>query len=72
LARLAAVALVVLPGLGAPRAEGAANSCRLPVFGPGASYDPQLRGAGLTASVSQWVAHDLRQTIYNHIQRLSL
>jgi len=26
----------------------------------------------LTTSVSQWVAHDLRLTLYNHIQRLSL
>jgi len=26
----------------------------------------------LTTSVSQWVAHDLRRTLYTHIQRLSL
>src|SRR5262249_16901397 len=26
----------------------------------------------LTTSVSQWVAHDLRMTLYNRIQRLSL
>jgi ATP-binding cassette, subfamily B, bacterial len=26
----------------------------------------------LTTSISQWVAHDLRRTLYNHIQRLSL
>ena len=26
----------------------------------------------LTTSVSQWVAHDLRRMLYNHIQRLSL
>jgi ATP-binding cassette, subfamily B, bacterial len=26
----------------------------------------------LTTSVSQWVTHDLRRTVYNHIQRLSL
>src|SRR3954467_1159163 len=26
----------------------------------------------LTTSVSQWVTHDLRRTIYSHIQRLSL
>jgi len=26
----------------------------------------------MTTSVSQWVAHDLRQTLYNHVQRLSL
>src|SRR5450759_5418751 len=26
----------------------------------------------LTTSVSQWVGHDLRRTIYHHIQRLSL
>jgi ATP-binding cassette, subfamily B, bacterial len=26
----------------------------------------------MTTSVSQWVAHDLRRTLYNHIQRLSL
>ncbi len=26
----------------------------------------------MTNSVSQWVAHDLRRTLYNHIQRLSL
>lgn len=26
----------------------------------------------LTTSVSQWVMHDLRRTLYNHIQRLSL
>src|SRR3984893_507144 len=26
----------------------------------------------LTTSVSQWVAHDLRRPLYNHIQRLSL
>jgi ATP-binding cassette, subfamily B, bacterial len=26
----------------------------------------------LTTSVSQWVAHDLRRMVYNHIQRLSL
>jgi subfamily B ATP-binding cassette protein MsbA len=26
----------------------------------------------LTTSVSQWVAHDLRRTLYHHIQRLSL
>ena len=26
----------------------------------------------LTTSISQWVAHDLRRTLYSHIQRLSL
>src|SRR5205085_3004790 len=26
----------------------------------------------LTTTVSQWVAHDLRRTLYQHIQRLSL
>ena len=26
----------------------------------------------LTTSVSQWVAHDLRRTVYHHLQRLSL
>ncbi|MFY9583380.1 MAG: ABC transporter ATP-binding protein [Candidatus Acidiferrales bacterium] len=26
----------------------------------------------LTTSISQWVTHDLRRTLYNHIQRLSL
>jgi len=26
----------------------------------------------MTTSVSQWVAHDLRRSLYNHIQRLSL
>jgi ATP-binding cassette, subfamily B, bacterial len=26
----------------------------------------------LTTTVSQWVTHDLRRTLYNHIQRLSL
>jgi ATP-binding cassette subfamily B protein len=26
----------------------------------------------LTTSVSQWVTHDLRRTLYNHIQRMSL
>src|SRR5204863_7058066 len=26
----------------------------------------------LTTSVSQWVGHDLRRTLYQHIQRLSL
>ncbi len=26
----------------------------------------------LTTSVGQWVAHDLRRTLYHHIQRLSL
>src|SRR6185436_5512126 len=26
----------------------------------------------LTTSVDQWVAHDLRRTLYNHIQKLSL
>ena len=26
----------------------------------------------MTTSVSKWVAHDLRRTLYNHIQRLSL
>ena len=26
----------------------------------------------LTTSVSQWVGHDLRRTLYHHIQRLSL
>jgi subfamily B ATP-binding cassette protein MsbA len=26
----------------------------------------------LTTSISQWVTHDLRKTLYNHIQRLSL
>jgi ATP-binding cassette subfamily B protein len=26
----------------------------------------------MTNSVSQWVAHDMRRTLYNHIQRLSL
>jgi ABC-type multidrug transport system fused ATPase/permease subunit len=26
----------------------------------------------LTTSVSQWVTHDLRRSLYNHIQRLSL
>src|SRR4029078_1124351 len=29
-------------------------------------------GKDLTTSVSQWVAHDLRRTLYHHIQRLSL
>jgi hypothetical protein len=50
-AHFAAVALVVV-GLSASGAEAAATSCRLPVFGPGASYDPQLRGAGFTANVT--------------------
>src|SRR5213076_95645 len=26
----------------------------------------------LTTSVAQWVSHDLRRTLYHHIQRLSL
>ncbi|MGC2422105.1 MAG: ABC transporter ATP-binding protein [Candidatus Acidiferrales bacterium] len=38
------------------------------VFNALSSYLDQY----MTMSVSQWVAHDLRRTLYNHIQRLSL
>src|ERR1700738_632141 len=38
------------------------------VIGPVSSYVEKY----LTTSVSQWVTHDLRRTLYNHIQRLSL
>ena len=38
------------------------------VLGALGSYVEQY----MTTSVSQWVAHDLRRTLYNHIQRLSL
>jgi len=38
------------------------------VFDAFSSYIDQY----MTMSVSQWVAHDLRRTLYNHIQRLSL
>jgi ATP-binding cassette subfamily B protein len=38
------------------------------VFDALSSYIDQY----MTMSVSQWVAHDLRRTLYNHIQRLSL
>nr|AWN00233.1 hypothetical protein [uncultured organism] len=38
------------------------------VFNALSSYIDQY----MTMSVSQWVAHDLRRTLYNHIQRLSL
>jgi hypothetical protein len=48
----AAVALVAIVGLTASRAEATANSCRVPVFGPGASYHPQVRGSEFTANVT--------------------
>jgi hypothetical protein len=48
----ATVTLVGLVGLTASRAEAVTRSCRLPVFGPGARYHPQLRGAGFTAKVT--------------------
>jgi ATP-binding cassette subfamily B protein len=38
------------------------------VIGASSSYIEKY----LTTSVSQWVTHDLRRTLYNHIQRLSL
>jgi subfamily B ATP-binding cassette protein MsbA len=38
------------------------------VFGAICTYSEKL----LTTSVGQWVMHDLRQTLYFHIQRLSL
>jgi subfamily B ATP-binding cassette protein MsbA len=38
------------------------------VVGAASSYAEKY----LTTSVSQWVTHDLRRTLYNHIQRLSL
>lgn len=38
------------------------------VFGAACAYAEKL----LTTSVGQWVMHDLRQTLYFHIQRLSL
>jgi subfamily B ATP-binding cassette protein MsbA len=38
------------------------------VFGAIGSYLEKY----LTTSVSQWVTHDLRKTLYNHIQRMSL
>jgi ATP-binding cassette subfamily B protein len=38
------------------------------VLGASSSYVEKY----LTTSVSQWVTHDLRRTLYNHIQRLSL
>ena len=38
------------------------------VVGAASSYVEKY----LTTSVSQWVTHDLRRTLYNHIQRLSL
>src|ERR1700729_1227331 len=40
----------------------------LPVVGAGSAYAEK----SLTSNVSQWVAHDLRLTLYPHIQRLSL
>lgn len=38
------------------------------IFGALCTYSEKL----LTTSVGQWVMHDLRQTLYFHIQRLSL
>ena len=38
------------------------------VFGAVASYTEKY----LTTKVAQWVMHDLRQTLYHHVQRLSL
>src|ERR1700722_11880854 len=38
------------------------------ILGAASSYVEKY----MTTSVSQWVAHDLRRTLYNHIQRLSL
>src|SRR4051812_4424022 len=38
------------------------------VFGAIASYFENV----LTTSVGQWVTHDLRTTLYDHVQRLSL
>jgi len=38
------------------------------VFGAASSYSEKY----LTTSVGQWVMHDLRKTLYHHIQRLSL
>jgi ATP-binding cassette, subfamily B, bacterial len=38
------------------------------LFGAFCAYSEKL----LTTSVGQWVMHDLRQTVYFHIQRLSL
>jgi subfamily B ATP-binding cassette protein MsbA len=38
------------------------------VIGAVSSYTEKY----LTTSVSQWITHDLRRTLYNHIQRLSL
>ena len=38
------------------------------VLGAISSYSEKF----LTTSVSQWITHDLRRTLYNHIQRLSL
>ena len=41
---------------------------RIAIVGAISSYFEKY----LTTSVSQWVAHDLRRTLYHHIQRLSL
>src|SRR5579864_5098849 len=38
------------------------------ILGAGSSYVEKY----MTTSVSEWVGHDLRRTLYNHIQRLSL
>ena len=38
------------------------------VFGAACSYTEKY----LTTSVGQWVMHDLRRTLYSHVQRLSL
>jgi ATP-binding cassette, subfamily B, bacterial len=45
-----------------------ASVAAIAVVGAVSSY---LEGY-MTTSVSNWVAHDLRRTLYNHIQRLSL
>src|SRR5882762_4565366 len=45
-----------------------AATALIAIVGAASAYWEKL----LTTSVSQWVGHDLRRTLYQHIQRLSL
>jgi subfamily B ATP-binding cassette protein MsbA len=46
----------------------AAGAIVIAVFGAVCSYSQKY----LTTSVGQWIMHDLRRTLYSHVQRLSL
>jgi subfamily B ATP-binding cassette protein MsbA len=46
----------------------AAGALAIAVFGAVCSYSEKC----LTTSVGQWIMHDLRRTLYSHVQRLSL